>query len=51
MLLGIVSSGVAGTAAISSGVAMQLMPHYWIVMLVYFGLFFGCMAGRQNRRA
>jgi FtsH-binding integral membrane protein len=47
VLLGIVSSGLAGGVAISSGAALQLMQHYWIMMLVYFGLFFGCMAGRR----
>jgi FtsH-binding integral membrane protein len=47
VLLGLVSSGVAGAAAVQYGVAVPLAQHYWIVTLVYFGLFFGCMAGRQ----
>lgn len=47
VLVGVVSSGAAGAAAISSGAAMALLPHYIIAMLVYLGLFFACMAGRR----
>jgi FtsH-binding integral membrane protein len=47
VLLGLVSSGVAGTAAVSTGVAQSLIPHYWIAMLAFFGLFFACNAARQ----
>jgi FtsH-binding integral membrane protein len=47
VLLGLVSSGIAGSAAVTSGAALQLMQHYLLATLVYFGLFFGCMAGRR----
>jgi FtsH-binding integral membrane protein len=47
VLLGIVSSGVAGGVAINTGAALALAPHYMVAMLVYFGLFLGCMAGRR----
>jgi modulator of FtsH protease len=47
VLLGIVTSGIAGDVAITSGAALGLMQHYWIMMLAYFGLFFACMAGRR----
>lgn len=49
VLLGLVSTGVGGAYAVTSGLAFYFVQHLWLSMGLYFGLFFACRSWRRVR--